>query len=106
MCYWSGRPTEDLMFSVAYASGAPWNDTKWEHEKFNQLLVQSRAELDTTKRRQQYYDMQEICSNEGGTVVPMFSQIVEGFSDKLGYGPLSAHMESDGQRNAERWWFK
>jgi peptide/nickel transport system substrate-binding protein len=106
MCYWSGRPTEDLMFSVAYAAGAPWNDAYWEHEKFNQLLVQSRAELDTNKRRQQYYDMQEICSNEGGTVVPMFAQIVEGISDKIGHGTLSGHMEADGQRNAERWWFK
>lgn len=105
MCYWSGRPTEDLMFSVAYAAGAPWNDAHWDHEKFNQLLVQSRAELDTDKRRQQYYDMQEICSNEGGTVVPMFAQIVEGMSDKIGHGTISGHMEADGQRNAERWWF-
>jgi peptide/nickel transport system substrate-binding protein len=106
MCYWSGRPTEDLMFSVAYAAGAPWNDTYWNHEKFNQLLVQSRAELDSNKRRQQYYDMQEICSNEGGTVIPMFAQIVEGLSDKIGHGTISGHMEADGQRNAERWWFK
>jgi peptide/nickel transport system substrate-binding protein len=106
MCYWSGRPTEDLMFSVAYAGGAPWNDAHWDHEKFNQLLVQSRAELDTTKRRQQYYDMQEICSNEGGTVIPMFAQIVEGISEKVGHNTISGHMEADGQRNAERWWFK
>lgn len=106
MCYWSGRPTEDLMFSVAYEGGAPWNDAHWDHAKFNQLLVAARAELDTTKRRQQYYDMQEIVSFEGGTVVPMFAQIVEGLSDKVGHGTISGHMEADGQRNAERWWFK
>jgi len=105
MCYWSGRPTEDLMFSVAYAAGAPWNDAYWEHDKFNQLLVAAKAELDTTKRRQMYYDMQEICSNEGGTIIPMFAQIVEGLSTKVGHGTVSGHMESDGQRNSERWWF-
>jgi peptide/nickel transport system substrate-binding protein len=105
MCYWSGRPTEDLMFSVAYATGAPWNDAHWEHDKFNQLLVAAKAELDTQKRAQIYYDMQEICKDEGGTLIPMFAQIVEGISKKIGHGTISGHMEADGQRNAERWWF-
>ena len=45
-CYWSGRPTVDWMFSTAYASGVPWNDTKFEHARFNELLIAARAELD------------------------------------------------------------
>ena len=106
MCYWSGRPSEDLMFSVAYAAGAPWNDTKWNNKRFNELLVAARAELDDKKRGQMYAEMQEICSFEGGTIVPMFAQIVEANSKKIAHGPISAHMEADGQRNAERWWFK
>lgn len=106
MCYWSGRPTEDLMFSVAYAADAPWNDAHWENKKFNDLLVQARAELDSEKRAQQYADMQEICKEEGGTLIPMFAQIVEALSDKIGHDTISGHMEADGQRNFERWWFK
>ena len=106
MCYWSGRPVEDMMFSVAYAADAPWNDTKWKHKRFNELLVAARAETDENKRTQMYADMQEICSNEGATIVPMFAQIVDGCSTKIGHGPISAHMEADGQRNSERMWFK
>lgn len=106
MCYWSGRPTEDLMFSVAYAADAPWNDAHWKHERFNKLLLEARAEIDEKKRASLYADMQEICKDEGGTVIPMFAQIVEANSDKIAYGPKSAHMESDGHRNTERWWFK
>ena len=106
MCYWSGRPVEDLMFSVAYAAGAPWNDTKWSHKHFNELLVSARAEIDDKKRAQLYGEMQQICSDEGGTLIPMFAQIVEAISDKIGHGKISGHMEADGQRNAERWWFK
>ena len=49
--------------------------------------------------------MQEICKDEGGTIVPMFAQIVEASSKKIGHGELSGHMEADGHRNAERWWF-
>lgn len=106
MCYWSGRPVEDMMFSVAYAAGAPWNDTHWSHDKFNAMLKEARAELDTAKRGQLYADMQEICKDNGGAVVPMFNQIVEAHSDKLAHGPISAHMELDGHKNVERWWFK
>ncbi|MBW2428229.1 MAG: ABC transporter substrate-binding protein [Deltaproteobacteria bacterium] len=105
MCYWGGRPVEDMMFSVAYADGAPWNDTHWKNDRFNKLLISARAELDTDKRRKLYGEMQEICRNDSGTVVPMFNQIVEASSDKLAHGPISAHMALDGMRNAERWWF-
>jgi len=106
MAYWSGRPVEDMMFSVAYAAGAPWNDTHWSNEKFNVLLKEARAEMDENKRQQLYADMQEICKDDGGAVIPMFSQLVEAHSDKLDHGPISAHMELDGHKNAERWWFK
>jgi peptide/nickel transport system substrate-binding protein len=106
-CYWSGRPVEDMMFSIAYAASAPWNDTHWKHDKFNKLLVEARAELDDAKRGQMYGEMQEICSNEGGTIVPMFNNIVEARSSKIATaGPVSAHMEMDGHHNTERWWFK
>jgi len=106
MCYWGGRPVEDMMFSVAYADGAPWNDTFWTNERFNKLLVSARAELDETKRRTMYEDMQEICRNDSGTIVPMFNQMVEASSAKLAHGPMSGHMAMDGMRNGERWWFK
>jgi peptide/nickel transport system substrate-binding protein len=36
----------------------------------------------------------------------MFNQIVEAHSNKLDHGPISAHMEMDGHKNVERWWFK
>ena len=94
------------MFTVAYAADVPWDDAYWENEGFNKLLIQARAELDEKKRATIYAEMQQICKDEGGTIIPMFAQIVEAKSDKIGHGPISAHMESDGQRNAERWWFK
>jgi len=105
MCYWGGRPVEDMMFTVAYQSGAPWNDTHWSNKRFDELLIAARAELDTDKRGKMYAEMQEICRNDGGTVVPMFNQMVEASSDKVTFsGPLSGFMALDGMRICERWW--
>ncbi len=104
--YWGGRPTEDMMFSTSYAKEAAWNDTSWDNEKFNQLLVAARSELDETKRRKMYADMQEICRDEGGVVVPMFATDVAACSDKVGHGKLAVNWEIDGNKCAERWWLK
>jgi peptide/nickel transport system substrate-binding protein len=81
--YWSGRPTEDWMFSIAYAAGASWNDTFWNHERFNQLLKLARAELDEQKRREMYVEMQRLVRDEGGVVVPMFANFVFAMSTKV-----------------------
>jgi len=105
-CYWSGRATEDWMFSTAYESGVPWNDTHWENARFQELLLTARAELDSNKRREQYAEMQLICSQEGGTVIPMFANTVDAASTKLAHGPDIGNIwQMDSSRLTERWWF-
>jgi peptide/nickel transport system substrate-binding protein len=104
--FWGGRSTEDMMFSTAYAKGAAWNDTFWDHPRFNELLVKARAELDESKRRAMYGEMQQIVSDEGGVVVPMFSADLSASTDKIGHNQLAANWELDGFRAPERWWFK
>jgi peptide/nickel transport system substrate-binding protein len=104
-CYWGGRPTEDLMFSIAYASDAAWNDSHWKHQHFDKLLLEARAELNDTKRRQMYAEMQRIVRDEGSVIIPMFASIVEAASTKLKYVNYAANYESDGGKLAEKWWF-
>ncbi len=105
-CYWSGRPTEDWMFSTAYEAGADWNDTNWSNERFNRLLVEARAELDQDKRRELYGEMQRIVSNDGGAVVPMFANYVFAVADNIQHGAqMSGNWDLDGERFMERWWF-
>jgi peptide/nickel transport system substrate-binding protein len=105
MCFWSGRVTEDWMFSTAYAADAGWNDTFWKHEQFNKLLRAARAELDESKRREMYVEMQRIVRDEGATVVPMFAADLTGVSKKLVCENVAADWEMDGMRASERWWF-
>lgn len=106
-CYWSGRATEDWMFSTAYESGVPWNDTGWENARFQELLLTARAELDSAKRKDMYTEMQALCSSEGGTVVPMYANYVDAHSTKLKHGEaVGNNFQMDGSRLCERWWFE
>ena len=103
--YWSGRATEDWMFSTAYEAGVPWNDTQWDHPRFQELLLAARAELDTAKRREQYYEMQQILRDEGGAIVPMFANYVQALSSKVGTPETVGNLwQMDNARMAERWW--
>jgi len=105
MCYWAGRPTEDWMFSQVYAKGAVWNDTHWDNERFNRLLIEARAELDPQKRRDMYREMQMIVHDEGGTIVPMYPNYIDARSEKIARGPvLASNYDLDGWKCIERWW--
>ena len=105
-CYWSGRPTENWIFSQIYAADASWNDTFWKHDRFNELLVQARAELDPAKRREMYVEMQRIVHNEGGVCLPLFQADTMAYTDKV-FVPevIGNNWELDGHKHAERWWF-
>ncbi|EPX76833.1 ABC transporter substrate-binding protein [Litoreibacter arenae] len=86
--YWSGRATQDAMYSTAYLSSADWNDTRFFNPQFDQLLVAARGELDVAKRTQMYADMGTLVRDEGGLIAPMFNNFIDATSDKVaGWGP-------------------
>ena len=103
--YWSGRPTADWMFTVGYAAGGNWTESKWNNPRFEELMVAGRAELDPAKRNDIYVEMQTIVSNEGGSVIPCFANNVDAASTAMGYGAQAGNFELDGSRSAKRWWF-
>ncbi|MBO6837213.1 MAG: ABC transporter substrate-binding protein [Alphaproteobacteria bacterium] len=104
--YWGGRPTEDWIFSQIYSSGADWNESFWENERFNELLIQARAELDTTKRREMYVEMQRLCNEDCGNIIPIYMAYTHAASSKVQLPEqMASNWELDGHKNAERWWF-
>ncbi|MCZ4352331.1 ABC transporter substrate-binding protein [Roseovarius aestuarii] len=104
--YWGGRPTQDQMYSTAFKCGAEWNDGFWCNERFDELLVSARAELDQDKRTALYHEMQDIVSNQGSIIIPMFANFVFATTDKIGTPEnFASNWDLDGERWAERWWF-
>ena len=102
--YWGGRPTADWMFTTAYAAGAAWNDTFWNNPRFNDLLIQARAETDTAKRAAMYAEMQDINHVDNGNIVLAFFNNISAASKRLGHGEVAGNWENDGFKIAERWW--
>ena len=102
--YWGGYPTEDTMFSTGFAPGAAWNDTQWDHARFNELMVQARSELNESLRAEMYREMQIILRDEGGDIVPMFANQVHARNEKIAHGDLSWVRGFDGLRMLDRWW--
>ncbi|MCZ6798003.1 MAG: ABC transporter substrate-binding protein [Gammaproteobacteria bacterium] len=104
--YWSGRPTADWMFTIGWAAGGNWTETFWNNARFEELLVAGRAELDEAKRSAIYQEMQAICRDEGGAVIPCFANNVDAASDKMGRpAKMGGNFELDGSRSISRWWF-
>lgn len=102
--YWGGRPTPDWMFTAGYSKDAEWNDTKWQNERFNTLLLEARAEIDQNKRAEMYSEMQRLCRDDGGALIPMFGQYVFALRDQIQHGELSEQWNLDSLRFVERWW--
>lgn len=106
MGYWGGRPTADQMFSTAWQSTAKWNDTHWKNEKFDSLLIQARSLLDDQKRAEIYGELQQIASDDGGAMIPLFGDYLDATSKKLGGVKPHPMFNFMGGRLAERVWLE
>jgi peptide/nickel transport system substrate-binding protein len=104
---WGSRPTPDVMFTLAYAADAAWNETHWKNPEFNKLLLEAKAELDQDKRAQMYREMCLLMHDDGGTLLPFFNNFVFGRRSNVKHGDqLAASWACDGARAPSRWWFE
>lgn len=103
---WGARPTPDNMFTLAYKADAAWNESHWQNERFNELLLQAKKELDQARRTEMYAEMCTLAKDDGGTVIPMFTNFVYARRKNVAHGPnLASSWELDGGRGYHRWWF-
>ncbi|WP_062013645.1 ABC transporter substrate-binding protein [Aureimonas sp. AU4] len=104
MSYWGGRPTADQMLSIAYQSTSSQNDTHWKNAEFDKLLVEARAMLDQGKRAEIYAHLQELVSNDGGAVIPMFGDYLDAVSTQVKGVTPHPMFNFMGARLAEKVW--
>ncbi|MCC7319718.1 MAG: ABC transporter substrate-binding protein [Rubellimicrobium sp.] len=73
--YWTQPVSCDMIFSIAFAAAAPWNETHFNNARFEELLITGRSTVDEAARASIYFEMQEIIHNEGGLLNPFFTTV-------------------------------
>lgn len=105
--YWTKQPSVDAQFTQAFSAASPWNETHFQSDRFNELLVKARATIDDAQRTAMYHEMQQIIHEESGAVIPMFANYVWAANKKVQYPERFATKgDLDGFRCIERWWFE
>jgi len=69
---WSHRPLGVMALSLAYRTGAPWNESRFSNPKFDALLTQAEGLLDVNQRRAVMKDIETLLQEEGPIVQPLW----------------------------------
>jgi len=94
MSFWWGRPAAGTALELVYTSDAKWNEGAWKNPKFDQILKEARSITDFDRRKPLYWEAQQLLSDDGPSLIPVFSNWVDAKSAKLKgivnhpYGPL------------------
>ncbi|WP_299452399.1 ABC transporter substrate-binding protein [uncultured Pigmentiphaga sp.] len=100
----SNRPSVSMIFDLFYRSTSSTNEAQWKDPRLDQLLDAAGAEGDFAKRKAIYGDMQTLVHEESGTIIPVFTAILDGVSRQIrGYKPNPSGMNM-GYRFAESIW--
>ncbi|MEZ4735998.1 MAG: ABC transporter substrate-binding protein [Caldilineaceae bacterium] len=68
----------DFLLTTMYHSEGVWNESRIQDPKLDALIESARAEQDPDARRQLYAEVQQLISDEGGTIVPYFRSLFWG----------------------------
>jgi peptide/nickel transport system substrate-binding protein len=70
---------------------SPFNETHWGKGKFESLINQARAEVDEAKRTEILHEAQKMQYDQGGYIIPYFSNIIDAHSSKVsGFAPAKS----------------
>lgn len=101
---WGARPTADMILTTAYSAASPGNDTHWANPAFDAAIAAARVEPDEAKRKALYDEAQAILSSDGGVIIPVFGDVIEGLAAEVqGYQPGTQPVAN--YRAAEQVWF-
>ena len=74
---WDARPVPDLILSIALKGGGSYNETKWNNERFDKLLIEARGLRDFDKRKEIYCEMQRMLHDEGGHLTMAYLDVLD-----------------------------
>ena len=91
---WDMRPTANMLLSEVFAGPSPNNETIWQNDRFNELLIAARSEQDRGVWKEMHCEMQNLIWDDCATPIPGFRNIVDGLAKNVHgvpQNPLGAH---------------
>jgi peptide/nickel transport system substrate-binding protein len=62
---------------------SPFNETHWGKGQFQSLITRARGEVDDAKRADILHQAQQMQYDQGGYIIPYFSNIIDAYSAKV-----------------------
>ncbi len=78
---WAHRPLGTMVLSLAYRTGAAWNESNWSNAEFDKLITEAEGYLDVAKRKEVIGKIGKIMLEEGPVVVPLWRAVFN-YTDK------------------------
>jgi peptide/nickel transport system substrate-binding protein len=87
---WGARPVVSQLLQQLYVTGQPYNEAHYSNKKLDSLIAASSSELNTGKRKSLYKQIEQLISDDGPSIIPIFTTFIFPYSNKVqGYQPMS-----------------
>lgn len=80
---WGDRPTAQEYLSVAYTTGAPFNESRWSNAELDALTQQASQITDLDARGKVYAEISKIFFEEGPILIPYFRPVIGAYNNKV-----------------------
>lgn len=73
---WTHRPLAVMVLSLAYRTGAPWNESGYSNPEFDRLLTQAEGIADPVARSKVMAEIQTLMREDGPVVQPLWRSVM------------------------------
>lgn len=80
---WGHRPLAPMVLSLAYRTGAPWNESSFSNAEFDDLLTQVNGTIDPEQRIEITGKLMEIMREVGPLSQPFFMQVAAAYNKRV-----------------------
>jgi peptide/nickel transport system substrate-binding protein len=86
---WGARAVPNQILQQLYVTGQPYNEAHYSNKKLDALIAAAGSELNPGKRKGLYKQIETLISDEGPSIIPIFTTFVFPYSSKVqGYQPI------------------
>lgn len=83
MTAWGARPTPQEYLSVAYTTGAPFNEAAWSNAELDALAAEASRTADISERAEIYDEISRVFLEEGPILIPYFRPVVGAYNNRV-----------------------